>query len=617
MRRFLRYTILAVRILLIVLVFFVVLLFFYDIPLPKSWVDTLTERISTDTILLNCEGSSIGLRRGLTVAGPSVYEHRGTNGLEKIAWARSISLNPLKHELKITGARYPRLPESYYLPGFEERNEPIEVDLPALPEMRLVLEDVNILGIAAKLVTSQLCVRRNLIALDEVHLEWPSGNERQMLDGFFRLDFAEQRAHGEVRGVATQPQIRPLLVVLDIPSAMPYFDGFTEVPVPVTSFGEFDVNLVNNDFHMRLDLRPELGKYNAVPMSRAQGVIDLNTQIRETNCFVRLKVELPMALDTKGRQLSGSLGVNLTNEFVRLDFNAVSKLEFNDILRIADFIDPETLAVLVDCETAPEITAVGHIGTCAEDSGWNALAGSGRLWKGSIMDFKVRNLSFDYEFDRETLSFVNVRGTGKCGGDVQGEAKIFMPGFDEDKMSFAIHFDHKNGTLDELADIFGVDLAGRNGKLDATVQLEGGIGTNVLSTLNGSGSIKVSEGHLLQMKIFAGLTEQLADWVPGVGYVVNQSQMSSDFTVTNGVFKTDNLYIEGGLISIKGWGTYDAAKDDLDMTVRVQFLREQTLLGTIVHPVTWPFTKLLLEFRATGPYDDPKWEYISVLDRIL
>ena len=607
----------AVRIVLAVVVLFAVSLVFREQELPKSWVEALAERLSGEAVFFRCDGASIGFRRGLSVNGIEAYEQRGEGGIEKMASVRSLSLNPLKHELRVTGLRYRRLPESYYMPGFEERSAPLEANLPDLPEMRLVLDDVDVLGINAERVSAQLCVRRNLIALDEIHLEWPGGNRHMALDGFFRLDFAEQRAHGEVRGLATQPHIRPLLVALDVPSAFPYFDAFTEVPAPVTSYGEFDVNLINNDFHMRLDLRPELGKYNAVPMSRAQGVLDLSTQIRDTNCFVRLKVELPMALDTKGRQLYGSLGVNLTNEFVRVDFNAVSKLAFNDIMRIVDVIEPETLALLVDCETAPEITAIGHIGTCAEDSGWNALAGSGRLWRGSIMDFKVRNLSFDYEFDRETLSFQNVRATGKCGGDVQGEAKIFMPGFDEDKMTFAIHFDHKGGMLNELADIFGVDLAGRDGKLDASVQLEGAIGTNVLSTLNGSGSINVRDGHLLQMKLFAGLTEQLADWVPGVGYIVNQSQASADFTVSNGVFRTENFFIEGGLVSIKGWGTYDAAGDELDMTVRVQFLRNESLLGTIVHPVTWPFTKLLLEFRATGSIDDPKWQYISVLDRIF
>ena len=28
-------------------------------------------------------------------------------------------------------------------------------------------------------------------------------------------------------------------------------------------------------------------------------------------------------------------------------------------------------------------------------------------------------------------------------------------------------------------------------------------------------------------------------------------------------------------------------------------------------------TKLLLEFKVTGSAEDPKWNYISVLDRIL
>ena len=77
------------------------------------------------------------------------------------------------------------------------------------------------------------------------------------------------------------------------------------------------------------------------------------------------------------------------------------------------------------------------------------------------------------------------------------------------------------------------------------------------------------------------------------------------------------MFIEGGLVSIKGWGTYDIAADNLDFTVRVQFLKKDTMLATLVHPVTWPFTKLLLEFKAHGPIDDPAWDYISIIDRIL
>ena len=40
-------------------------------------------------------------------------------------------------------------------------------------------------------------------------------------------------------------------------------------------------------------------------------------------------------------------------------------------------------------------------------------------------------------------------------------------------------------------------------------------------------------------------------------------------------------------------------------------------MGKLLHPITWPFTKLLLEFKTKGPLDDADWEYISIIDRIL
>ena len=192
-----------------------------------------------------------------------------------------------------------------------------------------------------------------------------------------------------------------------------------------------------------------------------------------------------------------------------------------------------------------------------------------------------------------------------------------MPDFDEDKMTFHARVRHRDGTLDELADMFDFDLAGRSGTLSADLELWGPIGTNINEKLNGNGTVKVRDGHLLQMKLFAGLTGQLAKRVPGVDYIVNQSQASVDFTITNGLVRTENLLIEGGLISLKGWGTYDMGKDDIDFTVRVQFLKDENFLGKLVHPLTWPFTKLLLEFKATGSSDDPQWDYISIIDRIF
>ena len=192
-----------------------------------------------------------------------------------------------------------------------------------------------------------------------------------------------------------------------------------------------------------------------------------------------------------------------------------------------------------------------------------------------------------------------------------------MPGFDEDKMSFQTSLKYENGSLEELSDFLHFDLGERRGTVSGVFAFSGPVATNAIESLNGSGKIEIKEGHLAQMKLFAGLTAILAEKVPGVGSLVNQSSASADFTVTNGVFASDNIYIEGGLISLKAWGTYDIPKDNLDFTVRVRFLKNESIVSKLVHPITWPFTKLLLEFKARGPIDNPTWDYVSIIDRVL
>jgi len=149
------------------------------------------------------------------------------------------------------------------------------------------------------------------------------------------------------------------------------------------------------------------------------------------------------------------------------------------------------------------------------------------------------------------------------------------------------------------------------------VEFTGPISTNLYSHLNGRGKIRVTEGRLAQMRLFMGLTDYLASNVPGVASLVNQSQASLDYTVTNGVFHSNNIFIEGDVFSIKATGSYDIPADKLDFTVRLQLLKNESFLGKIVQPVLFPFSKLLLEFKVTGTAEDPKWNYISVIDRIL
>jgi hypothetical protein len=101
---------------------------------------------------------------------------------------------------------------------------------------------------------------------------------------------------------------------------------------------------------------------------------------------------------------------------------------------------------------------------------------------------------------------------------------------------------------------------------------------------------------------------------------VNQSHGSLDFAMTNGVFTTSNLRVEGDIFSIQARGSYDIPKDRLDFTARVTLTKNETFLGRLATPITWPFanlSRLLLDFRIQGSIDNPSWTYNrNLMDRL-
>jgi hypothetical protein len=58
-------------------------------------------------------------------------------------------------------------------------------------------------------------------------------------------------------------------------------------------------------------------------------------------------------------------------------------------------------------------------------------------------------------------------------------------------------------------------------------------------------------------------------------------------------------------------------EDKIDITARVRIFRNDSVIGRLANPITWTFSKLLLEFRVYGSINDPQWKYISVLERLL
>ena len=471
--------------------------------IPACVVDSLLPRFLPTNVVARVDSMELGFVHGVRVSGLKVYDVAPAEGAEPVLSADSIYVDVLGRTVAVDGARYPRLPDGYYAAGNQERNCRIECQLPEISRFKLTLTRPEILGISPSRVTVNVEATRDRLTFDKFILDWPDTDEAMSVDGFCYVDFGRQVVYGEVRGLARQPHIRPLLEALDVPVAFPYFDGFTEVPRPVPSWCGWKVNLVNSDLDLYLQLRPELGKYNGVKMDSATGKIHLHVYTRED--FLNYHQTIgPISAKRGGvKALDGTVTVIGTNGYNAVEVDAKSTLPIADLLHVAGF-------------------------------------------------------EKDYVDD-------DVTGASKC------------------RLTF---------------------------RFPRAM-------TNNYELLNGSGHVEVRDGQIMRMKGFRGLLDAMPSVAPAISWFTDSTQASCDYVIENGVVKTDNLLIEGSLFSIKMYGSFDAAADSLDFTVRVQFTKEESLVSKLVHPLTWPFTKLLLEFRLTGSSDDPKWKYISVIDRVL
>jgi len=604
----------------VVLVVFVFSLLFREQRLPEFLTNRITDSVSTRDFFVRCDAAAFGFRHGFRMSGIRIYDMRRENSMERpVAVAGAIYVNLFAQTLKIVEAKYERMPDSYYEPQEEIEHvpEPLAFDVPELPEFRLTLENPSILGVRPERAVATVRTGKGTISLDDVSVTLPGRDARMRLDGRFEMDLDAQRAHGELWGRVRHSQIMPFLETMDIQCAIPYVGAFTEMAEPIPSRLELDFNLTTGDIDMKLEVEPKMGRYNGVALDSAKGSVDFALRNGATNEVIGLKVSLAHAADAQGRRLGGTLTVGNETGKYRVGLDVASDLEFDDAVRIPPpgLIDPKDLGFL-KCFTPPRFTLRGTIATGPDDLEANDFKGRFEVRHGSFNGFRLDDVEGEYSFLKDVLA-VKLGAVGKTGGKVAWDAQMRFVDFDMEKSWFRMKSSYRDGSLEELADTLTFDLGERNGRVDLEMEGSGGMGTNSVPTLNAKGSLKIRDGHLAQMKLFAGLTELLAEKIPGVSFLVNQTQASADFTVKDGVFMSDNVYIEGGLVSIKGWGKYDIAADDLDFTVRVQFLKNESIAGRIVHPVTLPFTKLLLEYRVRGPIDAPEWSYIKILDRIF
>ncbi len=613
-----------------------VFLFCFEHRIPNSWLKAVCFQLSNDDVYLSIDEARVRFPRKVTLKNVRLLD-RTKAAAQPIMSASSVdvrlSLGRLPWSSKkflkkvtICDLSYPRLPDGYYIPDsvefpgqpdFKEVNQPLECDFPEIDPFDVVLIRPSILDCTpAKVVLYGVRSTKRKVSAPKIDLEWPDTDQPMSLKGEMAVDLDAQRIHGGVHGQARQANIRPLLAALDLYKAYPYIDGWTGVTVPVDAGCRFDVNLRNNDLHIFLDLHPTGGAYNRVEMKNAHGVVDIRVYVRDVYQNACITVGPIAAATADGRGLDGTIVYENINDIGVVNFNASSTTSLSNALAIADVMTDGTL----DCiqpETPPHVTIRGVLAVDPKYAATNNLEGSVRFDRGALFSIPLVNASTTWSLKGTEVSFSNARAAARHGGVITGSGKISVPDFKQENATFGVSVAATHLSLEDLANVFSFDLGDRRGTVEGRVDMMGPLNTNLTDRINGSGKISCRHGHLAQLNLFAGLTDLMAKRVPGIASLVTQSQGSLDFTIKDGIFSTDNLLIEGKVFSISGSGTYSIPADKLDFKVRVQLLRNDSILGKLTHPVMWPFSKLLMESRLFGSLGKPDWQYVSIIDRLL
>jgi len=205
----------------------------------------------------------------------------------------------------------------------------------------------------------------------------------------------------------------------------------------------------------------------------------------------------------------------------------------------------------------------------------------------------------------EDTAYINDVQADFCRGFVSGSGTVY-PVSNATNMRYHLQGDVSNVDFQLLTrNLTGQTANQYIGYLSAQLELDGFLDDPGGQTATGQGWIKIGGGRLFQIPLFGELSEFLGHIVPGLSLIMRQTDARASFVIKDGKLHSDNMVIEGEVITLTGEGDYHW-NGDLDFAVQVKLLKQNTLLGGILQIALTPITKML-EFRLTGTFKDPHW----------
>jgi AsmA-like C-terminal region len=593
-----------------------VCLYILEQGVPDTYVQRLAEKLSTDDLVCRIERMTFSLRDGLTVHHVKFFKKRTITeplfSLDELHAEFTIfSREPINQRLKrltLRSFEFPLLPPRTKPRGAKPDPFP-EITLPPIPPFELVLENPNILGIRVQKLTANVSAEGNLIAVSNLKGVWPDKPTELTLAGGTTIDLRAKRLTGGVAGQVYPTHVTPLLSQLrGARGAVKQIECFQELARPLRVSYNVDLDLDVLDYAMFLDIDGGACTYRGVPVQFFKSTIN----ITDTNNLVIVDIHI-----NEGATHTGALKGRLvyTDDTDALEIDAETTVSKDELLAIINVLNHGELNA-IRCDSGLRVAAKGVVTVNSKNPlTTNDLHVALSFDKGSVLRIPLAKTSTDLHLDHFSAKCNNIQAEIANGGKATGTFIAEFPDYVATNTTFVTQLQADKA---DLANILCIANPTNTypGKLTGKIQLNGPLSGDILSALNGEGRFELTDGIFARIPLFSGLTEWLANNIPGIGSLVNQSSGSLSFTMTNGVATTQDMVVEGSIFSISGKGSLTLPTDKLDISVKVNIFKEKTFMGSISRVVAFPFTRMLLDFHLGGSTKAPKWSYVTLLEKI-
>ena len=421
----------------------------------------------------------------------------------------------------------------------------------------------------------------------------------------------DAKASASIRGFLIQTRLDGLWRAINCPVIGRYCDHFA-LAGPAWGDCSFTVgfDLARDLLDLRLDLvSTEGGTYRGIPFDEAQ------TTIRCRSIWDTV-AEIGPVVIRRGGKVAATADLRLDYPADRLFFRArATGLTPAECLGI---IDGELAADLpsILCTDFPSVTVAGHIPLSGDETlpSQVVLEGEASAPGGALIEgLPTASASARFAMTNGVFALRDVALTLPHGGAVSGALAFDIPDrAPHAELSAALRL--REASLADLLTPLGSETL-TNCFATGFVDLRGRLGPDFPSTLQAEYDLTVDGGLIRRLPLFAGLTDLLAEHVPGVSAVTDSSTARLVGTADHGIFAIPDFSLDGDLLAIEGPATYDLPNDALSAEVIAGNFRRGTLMGTLTRWVTVPVNRFLWRVKVAGPLSAPTWSLSTVLGR--